>query len=309
MKIDQTASCCGQRVVVWLCLAALLGLGLAIYRDYGISSDEGISRVNGHVSLAYILTMLPKGWQEALMSSATLNRLRLMPPLHEYVDRDYGVVFELPAALGESVFGIQDGRDVYLYRHLLTFLVCSGGVVAVYQLVARRFRDWHVGLLGALMLVLSPRLFADSFYNSKDAVFLAFFAIGLNTLVRFLLHPTRRRAAVHASTSQIAELERILGQHEEKTRRGEFAIEEDSQFHYNIALASGNSVVLKVVDVLMELLKETRERSLQVEGRPQRSLGGHKRILAALKRGDGPAAEAAMRRHIEEVENIVLKRL
>jgi hypothetical protein len=210
MKIDQTASCYGRRVIVWLCLAALLGLGLEIYRDYGISFDEGISRDDGHVSLAYVLTMLPKGWQEALTRSATLERLRSVPPLHEYFDRDYGVVFELPAALGEYVFGIQEERDVYLYRHLLTFLVCSGGVVAVYQLVARRFRDWHVGLLGALMLVLSPRLFADSFYNSKDAVFLAFFAIGLNTLVCFLLSPTRRRAAVHALACALAIDVRIM---------------------------------------------------------------------------------------------------
>jgi hypothetical protein len=61
MKIDQTASCCGQRVVVWLCLAALLGLGLAIYRDYGIAFDEGYQRHTGQVSLAYVLAMLPKG--------------------------------------------------------------------------------------------------------------------------------------------------------------------------------------------------------------------------------------------------------
>jgi len=74
-------------------------------------------------------------------------------------------------------------------------------------------------------------------------------------------------------------------------------------------LASDNRVVLKVVDVLMELLKKTRERSLQVEGRQQQSLAGHRRILAALKQGDAKAAEAAMRRHLEEIENIVLQKL
>jgi GntR family transcriptional regulator, transcriptional repressor for pyruvate dehydrogenase complex len=63
------------------------------------------------------------------------------------------------------------------------------------------------------------------------------------------------------------------------------------------------------VDVLMDLLKETRERSLQVEGRQQKSLAGHHRILAALKRGDAKAATAAMRRHLEEIENIVLQKL
>ena len=65
----------------------------------------------------------------------------------------------------------------------------------------------------------------------------------------------------------------------------------------------------KVVDVLMDLLRETRERSLQVEGRQEKSLAGHRRILSALKQGDAAAAEAAMRRHLQEVENIVLKKL
>jgi GntR family transcriptional regulator, transcriptional repressor for pyruvate dehydrogenase complex len=60
--------------------------------------------------------------------------------------------------------------------------------------------------------------------------------------------------------------------------------------------------VLKVFNVLMDLLRDTRERSLQVEGRPQKSAAGHWRILAAIKRRDGAAAHNAMRRHIESVE-------
>ena len=104
-------------------------------------------------------------------------------------------------------------------------------------------------------------------------------------------------------------MEEILRRQDDKVRRGELAIEEDSEFHYNVAMASDNSVVLKVLDVLMDLLRETRERSLQVEGRPQKSLAGHRRILLAIKRRDPAAAEDAMRRHIQDVEKIVLNKL
>jgi GntR family transcriptional repressor for pyruvate dehydrogenase complex len=121
--------------------------------------------------------------------------------------------------------------------------------------------------------------------------------------------PLAGRAALHASRDEIADMENILVRHEAKVRRGELGIEEDSEFHYSIALASNNSAILKVVDVLMDLLRETRERSLQVEGRQEKSLAGHRRILAALKRGDAAAAEAAMRRHLQEMEDIVLKKL
>ena len=118
--------------------------------------------------------------------------------------------------------------------------------------------------------------------------------------------PLAARAAVHATADEVAEMDNILRRQEEKMRGGELAIEEDNDFHYAIALAADNSVVLKVLDVLMDLLRDTRERSLQVEGRPERSMAGHRDILNAIKRQDAAGAEAAMFRHIESVEKIVL---
>ncbi len=118
--------------------------------------------------------------------------------------------------------------------------------------------------------------------------------------------PLAARAATHASPEEIDEMEEILHRQGEKLAKEELAVEEDSEFHYAIAMASGNTVVLKVLDLLMDLLRDTRERSLQLQGRPQKSLGGHRRILSAIKRHDGEAAKAAMRRHIEDVQEIVL---
>ncbi len=126
---------------------------------------------------------------------------------------------------------------------------------------------------------------------------------------KMLEPPLAARAATHASTGEIAGMDEILRRQDRKVRAGELAVEEDTEFHYRIALASGNSVVLKVVDVVMDFLRETRSRSLQSEGRPQKSLAGHKRILAAIKRRDAAAAEGAMRQHIQDVENMVFHKL
>lgn len=128
--------------------------------------------------------------------------------------------------------------------------------------------------------------------------------------VRCILEPAlAARAALRISSAQIAKLDDILLRQEERLRTGESAVEEDSEFHYNVALASNNTVILKVLDVLMDLLRDTRERSLQNEGRPQKSLNGHRRILAALKRGDATAAEVAMSRHLQDIGKIVLNQL
>lgn len=126
---------------------------------------------------------------------------------------------------------------------------------------------------------------------------------------KMLEPPLAARAAAHASPEEIAYLEDILRRQKEMVRRGELAIEEDSEFHYTIAMAAKNSVVQKVLDVLMDLLRTSRERSLQVEGRRQRSLAGHRRILKAIRQRDSTAAERAMRRHLKEIEEIVLKKL
>jgi GntR family transcriptional repressor for pyruvate dehydrogenase complex len=123
---------------------------------------------------------------------------------------------------------------------------------------------------------------------------------------KMLEPPLAARAATHATDEDIAEMDEILQRQEAKLALGEPAIAEDTEFHYSVALASGNSVVLKVLDVVMDLLRDTRERTLQVEGRPQKSLAGHRRILAAIKHRDAEAAKAAMRRHVEDVEEIVL---
>jgi len=122
---------------------------------------------------------------------------------------------------------------------------------------------------------------------------------------RMLEPPLAGRAAARATAGEIAEMEDILRRQERKFREGELAVEEDTEFHYRIATASGNSVVLKVLDVVMDMLRETRSRSLQTEGRPQKSLAGHRRILAAIKRRDSKAAESAMRQHIKDVEKMV----
>jgi GntR family transcriptional regulator, transcriptional repressor for pyruvate dehydrogenase complex len=127
---------------------------------------------------------------------------------------------------------------------------------------------------------------------------------------RRMIEPTlAARAATKASEEELMALEEILKRQKEKVDRGELAIDEDSEFHYAIAQAAKNSVVLKVLDAFMDLLRESRERSLQLEGRLQKSFLGHRRILSAIRRHDAEAAEAAMRRHIDEVEGIVLEKL
>jgi GntR family transcriptional repressor for pyruvate dehydrogenase complex len=126
---------------------------------------------------------------------------------------------------------------------------------------------------------------------------------------RMMEPPLAARAARNATAEDVAHFEDILRRQREKIRRGEPTVEEDSEFHYALAMAAGNSVVRRVVDVLMDLLRESRARSLQVRGRPEKSVRGHQRVVSAIKRRDAAGAESAMRKHLEEIEKVVLKKL
>ena len=101
----------------------LLAVGLGVYRDYGISSDEPTSRINGAVTLKYVA----ERFAPSLLPAAASG----LDPLNEYLDRDYGVAFEAPAVLLEVMLGIRDKKNVFMFRHLLTFLVALAGIYAV----------------------------------------------------------------------------------------------------------------------------------------------------------------------------------
>lgn len=158
---------------------------------------------------------------------------------------------------------------------------------------------------GAGTIVCEPsdasiKPFAEALKHRKELV-------GELLDLRKMLEPgLAARAAANALPQQIATMEEILERQQAKFSAGEPAIAEDAEFHYNIALASGNSVLLKILDLIMDMLRDTRQKALQVPGRPQKSLAGHRRILTAIKKHDGEGAKAAMRRHIEDIEEIVL---
>ncbi len=124
---------------------------------------------------------------------------------------------------------------------------------------------------------------------------------------KILEPPLAARAAKHATDEDITRLGAILNRQTEKVLRGDLAIDEDTEFHYTIATAARNSVVMRVVDVLMDLLRDSRERSLQVKGRLQKSLAGHRRIYEAIRARNPHAAEEAMRQHLQEIEEVILR--
>ncbi|SNC77164.1 hypothetical protein SAMN06265337_3744 [Hymenobacter gelipurpurascens] len=198
-------SVAGRRWVVGAFFGLLALLGVALHRDYGVSWDEPTDHLNGLVNVKYIAELLAP--EKIRQEPST----RLIPPLKGYHDNDHGVIFEIPVAVLSYLFTHHDSEAYYYMRHLLIFCTFMLAVWSTYVIGYRRFRDWRLGLLAALVLVLSPRLFAEAFFNGKDIMFMGLFTLGMVTLVRLTEQPTVRRAVLHGMVIGLAIDARILG--------------------------------------------------------------------------------------------------
>lgn len=197
-----------QRWLPFSLLGALLLLGAGIYRGYGLTWDEPSNHYNGAVNLTFILeALLPQAWQHRLIPADPL-----LHPHGTWPGFDHGVAFELPAALLGRILYPGDPAHYYQLRHLLVFMVFAGGLVVMYRLARKRYpaARW-LPLLAAAMLVLSPRFFAEAFYNGKDISFMVTFALGMLTLVRLAQRPNVRRTFVHALVTALAADVRLTG--------------------------------------------------------------------------------------------------
>ncbi len=112
-------------------------------------------------------------------------------------------------------------------------------------------------------------------------------------------------AARRATPEHIARMREALKGQETKVERGEAYVKEDTAFHLLIAEATGNEILLRIVDNLMGLLEETRHTSWQRGDRPNRSLKQHRAVLQAIEERNPAMAERRMREHIRSIERIV----
>lgn len=82
--------------------------------------------------------------------------------------------------------------------------------------------------------------------------------------------------------------------------------EHDSNFHYSIARATGNSVLVLLMHSMLHLLADSRSRSLLIPGRGAQSVEEHYIISAALIKRDAEKASTAMLNHLENVEGQIM---
>lgn len=191
-------------VSVTLFFSVYLVVGLFIYADYGMSVDEIYERKTSLVSANYVV-------QNFNPDLAVQWFGEDLDDISTYRDRHYGVAFQLPLAMVESLNNWDDDiRDVWIYRHFAVFLFYFCGVVAFYRLAYEKFASWQFGLIGATFLVFTPHIFGQTFNNIKDTVFLSAFTMALYCAFRYWRQRTIPNAITFGVVTAFASNIRII---------------------------------------------------------------------------------------------------
>lgn len=140
-----------------LLFGGFLVIGINTYKSYGISWDEADERNLGNATYNYLFH-----GQDSIKYCS--NKI-------------YGVAFELPLTILEKTLNLQDTRNIYLMRHLLTHLFFLLGALAFFLLIDYLYHDKILATIGFSLLTVNPLIYAHSFYNSKDIPFLSMFII------------------------------------------------------------------------------------------------------------------------------------
>ncbi len=158
--------------------ALFLLVGVALAGDYGLDRDETGQRGLAATHWDYILGH----------GDLTFDKIPVLKP---YIPHEvYGISFQLPLLLAERALGLEDYYDIHRLRLFLTHLFFIAGGFCCYLLTWRLFNNRLLALLALLLYVLHPRIYAHSYFNSKDLPFLSMFSIALYLLERALRRDT-----------------------------------------------------------------------------------------------------------------------
>lgn len=79
----------------------------------------------------------------------------------------------------------------------------------------------------------------------------------------------------------------------------------NAALHREIQGIAGNATATRILDTLKSHLVRLQYRVILLPGRPQSSLAEHRAVIDAICKGDGAAAEKAMRRHMESFTRLL----
>jgi DNA-binding GntR family transcriptional regulator len=116
-----------------------------------------------------------------------------------------------------------------------------------------------------------------------------------------------RLAAKHATVEEVRVLRDMVSEDRALINNPKALSRANKRFHKQIHLASHNRFLVQQLDLVHRSMVLLATTSLEAEGRGQEALDEHAAMVDAIARGDGEAADDALRNHISHAFETRLK--
>ena len=198
-----------SNVIIFFYFFLFLIIGTFTAKDYGVHIEEKFHRSNGFYWLNYILSFT----DFTELKTISINKFN---DISDYTlsavshFNKYGVIFDLPAAYIEILFNINNSKDFYQLRHLLSFLFFFISTIFFYKILLNRFKNKNIGLIGTTFFILSPRIYGDSFLY-KDIIFLSISTIAIYFFFKTIDKFSYKNLIIFSFFSALSTSTRIVG--------------------------------------------------------------------------------------------------
>lgn len=173
-------------------LLSYLIAGIYFTADYGVNWDDNAQHQNGMNNWEFITGQNTQHLKESL-------------------DRYHGPAFEIVLIAVEKTLHLNSYHAIFLARHhcVLIFFIIGAGFF--FLLAGKLFQSSWAGLAAMFMLILSPRIFGEAFYNPKDIPFLVTIILLLYSLFLLCHRLSFLYILFHAFTCAFAIDIRLIG--------------------------------------------------------------------------------------------------
>ena len=182
-KIRIKKNISNKRIFTLIFFTIIFLVGLLSFQDFNLYGDEPVHQWIGSIYYEFIKEV-------ALNFKINNEHLEEILQLTNHGDfrlwAAYPIFFDLLTELVSDILNFQTSKDVFHLRHFVNFFFFFISLIFFFVIINRRFNNYFLSVLGVLFLFISPIIFAASFYNSKDILFLSFSIINIYFALKFI---------------------------------------------------------------------------------------------------------------------------
>ncbi len=196
------------QILKYILFIIFLVIGINSFGDFGLYGDEPIHRWIGSIYYLHIKEVIFNfNFHNEYLNQ--INNLYKDEYLKLWVQ--YPIFFDLLTEFLADIFNIQSSKGIFELRHITNFIIFYISLIYLFKLLKKRFSSDFFSLLGVILVFLSPRIFSESFYNSKDILFLSFSIINLYYSFKFINSQNKRNLIFYSISAGLLINSRIMG--------------------------------------------------------------------------------------------------